>query len=93
MCSDPRPVKREECGPDLVPLRVLHRLIKMGKQGLREAVAPKEAFFKSGTEPPGRDLAHAAARPTKKEEGGSHLLPLSIPLGVIKGLQNEVDHW
>ena len=40
----------------------------------------------------GRDLIPAAARSTKREEGGHNLFSLSVPHGLIKGLKNKADY-
>ena len=47
-----RPLKREEEGHDLLQIRELHGLIKVGQQGLREAAVPRETTFTGGTKLP-----------------------------------------
>ena len=85
-CTAAKQVESKECRHDLLPLRVLHGLINARQQGLGEAVAPKEIFFKRATKPPCRDLTRTVARPTKQEDYGHDLLPLSANHRLAKGV-------
>ena len=64
-----RPVKAEEWGHNLHPLRGLYRLIKAGHQGLREAGMPRKTLFNRGAEPPRRDFV--LAQWSGQQRGGS----------------------
>ena len=54
---------------------------------------PGDFFQKWNGGTPCRGLGRAVAGPTKREECGCDLLPLSTSQGLIKGVQNKVAYW
>ena len=88
-----RPVKTEECARHLLPLRVPHGLIK-GKAGAQRSNGTQRDFFSIGELSHPAGILHSPSGQDNKEGGGwgCNLLPLSVPHGLIKGLQNKVNY-
>ena len=69
MCTEARLVKREEGRHYLLQIRMPHRLIKVGQQGLRKMAVSTETSFNKGTNCPIKGTSRVCNTQATKEGG------------------------